>query len=125
MADDELYLPDIENVSGGEPVRKREHLNDGEKKKGRHGKPEGRESRDNFAQLARAAETANHNLKEKNLPYRVSLTQKDGEVFIDIVVLNPDGTVAKTIEKNISADKFYVWLEHITSGEGLFLDNTG
>jgi hypothetical protein len=125
MADDELYIPDVENLSSGDAVLKRDGLNIQERKKEQPRNPDEKKSGEHFAQLIRAAELANAHLKLKNLPYRVRVYQKEGEVFIDLVVMSAAGEVEKTVEKNITQDKFFIWLEHLASGEGMFWDNIG
>ena len=82
------------------------------------------EAGDHFQSLSDAAELAHNTLKKNNSPYRFRVYQKDGEVFIDIVIIGEDGKIKETQKQNITHEEFSTWLDHIEQGEGLFFDTT-
>jgi len=57
------------------------------------------EAADHFTELSRAAETAHAVLARSKSPYRFCVYQKDGDVFIDIVLLDEKGRIARTVKK--------------------------
>jgi uncharacterized FlaG/YvyC family protein len=79
------------------------------------------EAGDHFQQLSKAAEFAHDTLKRD---YRFSIYQEGEEVFIDIVIVDEDGTVKETKKMNITHEEFTTWLNHIEQGNGLFFDIT-
>ncbi len=82
------------------------------------------EAGDHFQQLSKAAEVAHDTLKKDNSPYRFRIYQEGEEVFIDIVIVDEEGTVKETKKTNITHDDFITCLNHIEQGNGLFFDIT-
>ena len=82
------------------------------------------EAGDHFQSLSDAADLAHNTLKKNNSPYRFCVYQKDGDVFIDIVIIGEDGEIKETIKNNITHEEFSTWLNHIEQGEWLFFDTT-
>jgi hypothetical protein len=94
-----------------------------EEKKRRSGQREQKEeAADHFTELSRAAETAHVSLMASKSPYRFCVYQKEAEVYIDIVLLDESGRIARTVKKNITHEEFRKILEDIAGGEGLFFD---
>lgn len=87
--------------------------------------PPEEEAKDHFAELARAAEAAHRKLELKKSPYRFCVYRVGDQVFIDLLLLGPDGKSREVKAKNITHDKFARWLTHIEQGEGLFFDDQG
>lgn len=82
------------------------------------------ESRHYFHTIRKAAELSNARLVKKKLPYRFFVYQENGDVFIDLVVLDSDGRTKSVQKKNISQDDFIRMIEDVAQFEGLFLDKT-
>jgi hypothetical protein len=115
---DELRINKIVHVD----PRKPSSDSKGKKKEQEH-KPKD-EAVNHFESLAEAAELAHDTLEKNNSPYRFCVYQKEGEVFIDIVIIGDDGEIKETMKKNITHEEFSTWLNHIEQGEGLFFDTT-
>jgi hypothetical protein len=82
------------------------------------------EAGNHFQQLSKAAELANDVLKKDKSPYRFSVYQEEEEVFIDIVIVDDDGTIKEAKKTNITHEEFSTWLNHIEQGNGLFFNIT-
>ena len=82
------------------------------------------DAKKHFKQLAEATEQAHEILERENAPYRFCVYEKDGEVFIDMVILGPDGKTQKILKKNISHEEYTTYLSHIEHGDGLIIDKT-
>jgi len=78
--------------------------------------------RDYFHPLSIAIEATNKHLVDRHLPYRFRVFKRWGEVFIELCILNSDGTVRSTQKKNISSDDFNRIIDDVVSIEGLFFD---
>ena len=83
---------------------------------------EKRRTKDFFAALSKRAEVKNHELEQKGLPYRFCIYAKSDEIFIDVVTLNADGKIEKTVKKNITDEDFDRMMDDMSILEGLFLD---
>ena len=97
---------------------------DAKKKKRKREQKQRDETGTHFQNLAEAAEIAHAALERSNSPYRFCVYQKEGEVFIDVVVVGEDGKVKEVRKKNITHGEFSTWLNHIEEGDGLCLDIT-
>ncbi len=115
---DELRIDNVNHVI----ARKKPLLS--RKKKGNRDRKRRDEAGDHFQNLAEAAEAAHKELEKNNSPYRFCVYEKDGDVFIDIVIVCERGEIKEIREKNITHDEFSVWLNHIEQGDGFFLDLT-
>jgi hypothetical protein len=82
------------------------------------------EAGNHFQQLYKAADIANDVLKKDKSPYRFRVYQEGEEVFIDIVIVDDDGTIKEAKKTNITHEEFSTWLNHIEQGNGLFFDIT-
>ncbi len=116
--DDELRLNRIV------PPKRRETPLNQKRKKDKQEHKHKEEAGDHFQDLAKAAELAHDTLEKNNSPYRFIVYQKEGEVFIDIVIIDEDGKIKETKKKNITHEDFSTWINHIEQGEGLFFDTT-
>ncbi len=95
-----------------------------DKEKEQHEHKQKDEAGDHFQQLSKAAELAHDTLKKDNSPYRFHVYQEGEEVFIDIVIVDNDGTIREAKKTNITHEEFTTWLNHIEQGNGLFFDIT-
>ncbi len=82
------------------------------------------EAGDHFQQLSNAAKLANDTLERDKSPYRFRVYQEGDDVFIDIVIVDDDGTIKEAKKTNITHEEFTTWLNHIEQGNGLFFDIT-
>ena len=97
-------------------------LKPGKKKQQEHKHRE--EAGNHFQQLYKAAELANDVLKRDKSSYRFRVYQEEEDIFIDIVIVNEDGTIREAKKTNITHEEFSTWLNHIEQGNGLFFDTT-
>ncbi len=119
---DELRINRIDPIKQQKPPPDSKRKKKGEEQEQEH-KPKD-EAGDHFQSLSDAAKLAHNTLKKNNSPYRFRVYQKDGEVFIDIVIIGEDGEIKETKKQNITHEEFSTWLDHIEQGEGLFFDTT-
>jgi hypothetical protein len=82
------------------------------------------EAGDHFQQLSSAARLANDVLERDKSPYRFRVYKEGEDVFIDIVIVDKNGTIMEAKQKNITHEEFSTWLNHIEQGNGLFFDIT-
>ncbi len=99
-------------------------LKSGKKKEQEEHKQHRDEAGDHFQQLSKAADLANETLEKDKSPYRFRIYQEEEEVFIDIVIVDDDGTIKEAKKTNITHEEFTTWLNHIEQGNGLFFDIT-
>lgn len=111
-------------------VNKISHINprktplNSKRKKGKREHKHKDEAGNHFQKLANAAEQAHDVLVKNKSPYRFCVYQKEGEVFIDIVIVDENGKIKEIKKKNITHDEFSTWLNHIEQGGGFFFDIT-
>ncbi|MFQ5714677.1 MAG: hypothetical protein ACE5GU_11665 [Candidatus Scalinduaceae bacterium] len=117
-------MPDEIKLNKIGPLKRRETPLDSKRKKDKQEHKHKEKAGDHFQDLAKAAELAHDTLEKNNSPYRFSVYQREGEVFIDIVIIDEDGKIKETKKKNITHEEFSTWLNHIEQGEGLFFDTT-
>lgn len=86
--------------------------------------PRPEEAKDHFQELTDAAALAHEKLSLRKSPYRFCVYRKGEEIFIDIVLLGPDGKIASLTPKNITHEDFRRLLREVENGEGLFFDRT-
>ena len=77
-----------------------------------------------FHTLSKAVAASNEILIKKGLPYRFYVYEDNGEVFIDMVVVDSAGRIIEKKKKNISHQDFQRLIEDVSSLEGLFFDLT-
>ena len=80
------------------------------------------EAKGHFEELSDAAERAHRKLEQMDSPYRFCVYEKDGQVYIDIVLLDAEGKISEVVKKNITHSEYSSWIEHIESGKGLLID---
>ncbi|MFH2064673.1 MAG: hypothetical protein ABIK15_05705 [Pseudomonadota bacterium] len=105
----EKIIPDIPKINPAAKRKKRDKNRRDEA--GRH-----------FQELARKAEQAHSILSEKKSPYRFCVYQAEGEVLIDIAIIDADGKIKKIFKRNITNDEFQSWIQWIESETGMILD---
>ena len=81
------------------------------------------ETQEHFPELAQLAEVAHEHLVQANSRYRFCVYERDGRVFLDVVLLDENGNAASTIQREITHQDFYDWLDRIEEEEGLLFDN--
>ncbi len=115
--DDEydFHVENIEHTQGFGERRKRR------KKKQKKKRPH-EEAKDHFDDLAQCAEKAHQLLKAKNSPYRFCIYREQGEVFIDLVMLDEKDKIKTTMKRNITHQEFSEIIEHIETLDGLLVD---
>ncbi len=99
---DELKINRIDPVKQQKPPHDSKRKKKGEEQE--H-KPKD-EAGEHFQSLSDAAELAHDTLEKNNSPYRFCVYQKEGEVFIDIVIIGEDGEIKETKKKNITHEEF-------------------
>jgi len=120
---------DIDSYDVGEIQRSHSIKGLGEKRdqqhKGKqHHQDASKEPKDFIHTIGKAAEASNAKLVRLNLPYRFCVYSKDDEVFIDIVILDQNGTIVSEKIKNISHQDFERLIEDVSQIEGLFIDSS-
>jgi len=116
--DDEIKVFKVPNVKPDRPSLKPDR-----RKKKREQKEQGEEAGKHFKRLAKAAEDTHAVLVKNKAPYRFCVYEEDGEVFIDLVLLDENGKTKEVKKKNITHEEFLAWIEHIERGDGLILDS--
>jgi len=113
---DELKIDGIEsiipNVSKINPVLQRK-----KREKKQHD-----EASKHFHELARKAEQAHRILSEKNSPYRFCIYQENGDVFIDVAIVDANSKIKEVFKRNITHDEFQSWMELIEMESGMIFD---
>ena len=104
------------------PVIHRDHAEFSKERKKRREKRPNDEAGRHFNSLVQAAERAHTFLSQVSSPYRFYVYREEGDVFIDLVVLDENHTTKQIIKKNITHQEFTIWLERIENGDGLFFD---
>ncbi|MCF8069898.1 MAG: hypothetical protein K9L30_15055 [Desulfobacterales bacterium] len=93
------------------------------RRKKRENKKQGEVAGKHFKRLAKAAEEAHAVLVREKAPYRFCVYEEDGEVFIDLLLLDEHGKTREVKKKNITHEEFLEWIGHIERGGGLILDS--
>ena len=122
--DNDDYIPKVNPLNSAEMVPpKKSHHKKWDRERHRRKYPVAR-SKDRFKELTDAVEKAHHQLVKEKSPYRFCVYEEEGEVFIDLVLLNEKGKIGTIKKKNITNEEFSKWMEIIERGEGLFFDET-
>ena len=75
-----------------------------------------------FRELARKAEQAHQVLSEKKSPYRFCIYQQEDEVYVDVAIVDAEGTITEIYKRNITHDEFQSWMNLIETESGLIFD---
>ncbi len=94
------------------------------KKKKKKNQTTDSEASDHFDEIAHAAERVHAVLKKKKSPYRFCVYRDGSEIYIDIVMLDPRGSIQKTLKKNITHREFASLVKNIETLDGLLIDFT-
>ena len=105
----ERVLPDVSKINPAPRRKKRE-----KKQRDEAGK--------HFEELSRTAEQAHQILAEKKSPYRFCVYQVDGDVFIDIAIVDADNKIKEIYKRNITRDELQSWMQLIETESGMILD---
>jgi hypothetical protein len=90
----------------------------------RRERPPQKKVRDYFHPLSKAVDASNLRLVERKLPYRFKVFKRWGEVFIELYLLDENGTVKEKQRRNISQSDFNRIIDDVVQVEGLFFDRT-
>lgn len=96
-------------------------VNPASRRKKKKKKPKDEAGR-HFRELARKAEQAHQVLSQKKSPYRFCVYQKDGEVFVDVAIVDADSRTTEIYKRNITHDEFQSWMNLIETESGLIFD---
>lgn len=124
MADIDLEKYEVHEVAHAAGLHNDEAVNM-ETQWPRHGHRRHRpadEAQKHFPELAKLAELAHERLVEANSRYRFCIYEKDGGVFLDVVILDENGKVAELVQREITHQDFLDWLDRIEEEEGLIFD---
>ncbi len=109
-------------------VYPRDELSHDQKKKEQHQqyrKNENDEAGDHFESLRTTVTLLNQEFLKKKTPYRFYLYKEFDNIYINLVRLGSDGSVAGVIRKNITHNEFSLLVRRIEEGEGLLFEMTG
>ena len=98
---------------------------DGQEEKGKEEYKPRKKVKDYFKTLAKATETSNEHLEQRDVPFRFCVYEKDDKVFIDFIQLDKRGKVKTVDTKDITNEDFNMWIEDIANIEGLVIDLKG
>ena len=84
-----------------------------------------RESKDFLRTLQKAAEASNVTLQKRNAPYRFRVYERNGEVFVELVMYDENGNIREEKVRRITHESFEKWVEDLSRMEGLYLDTEG
>ena len=76
----------------------------------------------NFKALAITAEQAHQILSGNNAPYRFCIYNKNGDVFIEVIILDGNVRILESYTKNITHDEYETWLKFIQEESGLIVN---
>ncbi len=96
-------------------------------KENRHKNPKKRpivENSKHFPELVLAVEDLHKILEKKKSRYRFCIYLEEGEVMIDILVLDKDGKKVNVMKKDITHEDFIKWFEDLETGTGILFDST-
>ena len=117
MADDyDYFVKKVDRSGDFSEQRKRNP-----RKKKRHKDPED-EVKDHFEDLSQAAERINKILQKKKSLNRFCIYRNNKDIFIDLVILDENNKITKTIRKNITHQEFSETIKHIEELDGFIVD---
>lgn len=82
------------------------------------------ENSEHFKELVLAVDDLHHTLQQRHNPYRFCVYLENGEVMIDVLLLDEKGKSVKIMKKDITHEDFITWFEDLESGTGIFFDST-
>jgi hypothetical protein len=77
-----------------------------------------------FSDLTLSAEHAHELLRKAHSPYRFCVYREGGDIFIDLVILDENGKIAKVIKNNITHAEFSGIINRIETLDGFLIDCT-
>jgi hypothetical protein len=75
--------------------------------------------------LKKAATFAEEDIKAHHLPYRFFFFKRDGEAFLDLINLDPNGRQIGITTKNVTKDNFDALIEDVRDSKGMYIDSVG
>lgn len=125
------YAPQpLHSIPGSAPTREHGADSRGQRQPQRPRPPRKEEAEDedeaaeHFNELAAAAEAAHRRLVEMDSPYRFCIYRREGEIYIDLILIDEEGEMVREVNKAITHEQFRRWLDAIEQGEGLFFEGT-
>lgn len=82
------------------------------------------ENSKHFKELTLAVHNLHKKLEQQKSLYRFCIYLENGEVMIDIILLDEKGKSVKTIKKDITHEDFIKWFEDLEHGTGILFDST-
>jgi len=117
MSDDyDYFINKIDRADGFGENGKRKP----KKKKKKQGHED--EVKDHFDELTTIAERINKILESKKSMNRFCIYRDNDEIFIDLVILNEDKKITKTIKRNITHQEFSETIKNIEELDGFIVD---
>ena len=119
MGDDE-YTYNIKHIDMASGFSE---FDSAEQKKNRKKKRAPRvKSFDNLEAVKKCAANANAVLENNKSPYRFQVYMLDNMAYIDLVILDEQNRVNRTVRKNITNEEFMKIIEQIENLDGFFID---
>jgi uncharacterized FlaG/YvyC family protein len=117
MTDDyDFFIKRIDRSDGFSEKRKR---NPQKKKKN---KPHENEVKDHFADLIQASDRINKILQAKKSLNRFCIYRNNKDIFIDLVIMDENNKITKTIRRNITHQEFTETIKNIEELDGFIVD---
>jgi hypothetical protein len=120
---DDVDSFDVGQIQGSRAIKGLGEKQEQQKKEKQQQPNTPRQPKDFVRTIVKAADASNAKLMQQNLPYRFSVYSEGDEVFIDIVILDENGTIVSEKKKNISHQEFARLIEDVSQIEGLFIDS--
>ena len=117
MTDDyDFFIKRIDRSDGFGEKRKREP----QKKK--KNKPHENEVKDHFEALTQASDRINKILQAKKSLNRFCIYRDNKDIFIDLVIMDENNKITKTIRRNITHQEFTETIKNIEELDGFIVD---
>ncbi|MFW5775483.1 MAG: hypothetical protein ACOCW2_04255 [Chitinivibrionales bacterium] len=75
-----------------------------------------------FETLSKAAHYSNKRLARLNRPFRLTVSQHQGRVMLDVEQVDARGAVSKRIRRDITHDEFVRWIDDVAHIQGIMVD---
>ncbi|MBN1761060.1 MAG: hypothetical protein JW863_22215 [Chitinispirillaceae bacterium] len=75
--------------------------------------------------LKKAATFAEEDIKAHHLPYRFFFFKRDGEAFLDLINLDPNGRPIGITTKNVTNNDFDTLIDDVRDSKGMYIDSIG
>ena len=112
----------VDNINSPGSYQAPQIFDGSQKKKKKKSREEKKES---FETLLKCSEHAHRILEDMGSPYRFHIYEKEGRVYIDVVIIDTKGNTKEIKRSNISQGAFFELINSIEKGQGLFFDVKG